>query len=71
MTTFTIHTNDVEQSKALKAVLKALKIKFEVDKKEKLYDPAFVTKIKRSQKQLKEGKSTIITTDQLDDFLGI
>ncbi len=32
---------------------------------------AFVTKIKRSQKQLKEGKSTIITTDQLDDFLGI
>jgi hypothetical protein len=71
MTTFTIHTDDVEQLKALKAVLKALKIKFEVDKQEQPYDPAFVSKIKKSQKQLKEGKSTIIKSDQLDDFLGI
>jgi hypothetical protein len=37
MTTFTIHTDDKEQMNALKAVLKALKIKFEISK-EKHFD---------------------------------
>ena len=64
MTTFTIHTDDAEQ-------LKALKIKFEVGKEEKPYDSEFVTKIQKSQKQLREGKSTKISTDQLDEFLGL
>jgi hypothetical protein len=32
MTTFTIHTDDKEQMNALKAVLKVLKIKFEISK---------------------------------------
>jgi len=71
MTTFTIHTDDAEQLKALKAVLKALKIKFKVGKEEKPYDPEFVTKIQKSQKQLREGKSTKISTNQLDEFLGL
>ncbi|MFN5443069.1 MAG: DUF2683 family protein [Crocinitomicaceae bacterium] len=71
MTTFTIHTDDEEQLKALKAVLKALKIKFEVGKEEKPYDSKFVSKIQKSQKQLREGKTTKISTDQLDEFLGL
>ena len=39
MTTFTIHTDDKEQMNALKAVLKALKIKFEVSKEKEFEIP--------------------------------
>jgi hypothetical protein len=71
MTTFTIHTEDKEHLNALKAVLKALKVKFEISKDDKPYNPEFVAKIKESKKQIQEGKSTKVSIDDLDKFLGL
>lgn len=66
MTTFTIHTEDNEKSTALKIILKALKIKFEVSKEnESPYNPEFVKKILESKKQAKEGKTVQIDLDDL------
>ena len=71
MTTFTIHTEDKEHLKALKAVLKALKIKFEISKDDKPYNPEFVAKIEKSRKEIAEGKTTRVSIDKLDEFLGL
>ena len=49
---FTVDTSQIE---ALKAVMKALKIKFEVSK-DTPYNPEFVAKIKIGEKQIQEGK---------------
>ena len=53
MTTFTIHTEDKEQLNALKAFMKALKIKFEMNKEDKPYNSEFVEKIKESKGSIK------------------
>lgn len=58
-----------EETNALKAFAKALKLKFEV--KEKPYNPGFVAKIKESQKQAKEGKVTRVKKENLKEFLGL
>lgn len=71
MTTFTIHTEDKEQSNALKAVLKALKIKFEINKENKPYNPEFVAKIKESKKQHENGDYTTVKKEDLRTFLGL
>jgi len=42
---FIVHPSNTEQIKALKAFVKALKIKFEIATPEKPYDPAFVDKV--------------------------
>lgn len=68
--TFVIHPETTEQENALKAFIKALKIKFEVSR-EKPYDPAFVAKVKESQKQVKEGKITRVEKENLKEFLGL
>jgi hypothetical protein len=70
MTTFTIHTDDKEHLNALKAILKALKVKFEVSE-DKPYNPEFVAKINQSIKQVKEGKTTKLNMEDLDSFLGL
>ncbi len=62
--TFIIHPETPEQENALKAFIKALKLKFEVSK-EKPYDPAFVEKIKESRQQVKEGKTVKIDLDDI------
>jgi hypothetical protein len=59
------HPETNEQLSALKAVLKALKIKFETSEKSP-YDPEFVEKIRKSRKDFKEGKGTVMTLDELD-----
>ncbi|HLU93837.1 MAG TPA: DUF2683 family protein [Membranihabitans sp.] len=41
----TAYTDDRNQIEALKAVMKAMKIKFEVDQDKSPYDPEFVEKI--------------------------
>lgn len=64
METILIHTENKEQSKAVKAVMKALKIKFET-KMEKGYNPAFVQKILEGQKEIEEGKGVKITLDEI------
>ncbi len=68
--TFIIHPETTEQENALKAFIKALKIKFEVSN-EKPYNPDFVTKIEESRKQVKEGKTTRVEKEKLQQFLGL
>jgi hypothetical protein len=64
------YTNDNTQIDAMKAVMKALKIKFEISK-EKPYNPEFVAKIKQSEKDYKEGKFTRVKKEDLQSFLGL
>ncbi len=47
--TFTAYTEDAAQIEAIRAFMKALKIKFEVQKEERPYNPAFVEKILESR----------------------
>lgn len=68
--TFIIRPETIEQENALKAFIKALKIKFEVSK-EKPYDPDFVAKIKESRQQVKEGKTTRVEKEDIKEFLGL
>lgn len=68
MESFVVHTENNEQARTVKAVLKALKVKFEKLKTEKPYNPEFVAKIKQSEKDFEEGNYTRIT---LDDILPI
>ncbi len=62
--TFIIRPETVEQENALKAFVKAIKMKFEVSK-EKPYDPEFVAKIQESRQQVKEGKTVKIELDDI------
>ncbi len=70
MTTITVHPEDASQIEAVKAIMKALKIKFEISK-EKPYNPEFVEKIKRSEEDFKNGKFTRVKKEDLQDFLGL
>lgn len=70
MTTFTIHTEDKEHLNALKAVLKALKVKFEIID-DKAYNAEFVAKIEKSKKEIQAKKTTKVSMDELDEFLGL
>jgi len=71
----TAYPSDAAQIKAIKAVMKALKIKFEINKEkvsgESPYNPEFVAKIKKSQQDYKEEKYTTVKMSDLDTFLGI
>ena len=68
------HPKTAEQVNALKAVMRALKIKFEISKArpdssaESPYNPEFVVKIEKSRKDYKDGKGTVITMDELDNL---
>ena len=59
-----VHPGSDDKFEALKAVLKALKIKFEITK-EKPYNPEFVAKIEKSREQHKKGEYTVIKTEDL------
>jgi len=61
---YIIHPENEEQANALKAFVKALKMKFEIAK-EKAYNAEFVEKIKRSKKQHLESKDVVIKTEDL------
>lgn len=63
MTTIVIDA-DAKKMKALKSILKALDISFEI-KKEESYDAAFVAKIKESEEDVKAGRSRKITLDEI------
>lgn len=60
----TAYTDDAAQLNAIKAFMKALKIKFEV-KKESPYNKKFVIKILQGQEEFKKGKSKAIKTAEL------
>lgn len=65
MSTFIVNTSNNTQAEALKAFMLALKIEF----KEKPYDPEFVAKVKKAQKQVENGQTVKI--DNIDEFLGL
>ena len=71
--TITAHTANNTQILAIKAFMKALKIKFEVSKEiakeateetESPYDPEFVKKILQADKDIAEGKGTKMSVDE-------
>ena len=57
------HPENEEKLAALKAFMKALKIRFEEEKSP--YDPEFVKKIKRSEEDFKAGRFKAIKTEDL------
>jgi len=63
----TAYPEDTSQLEALKVVMKALKIKFEISD-DNPYNPEFVAKIERSRKDYLEGKGTVVTLDELNDL---
>ena len=68
--TFIAYPKTNEQIVALKALMKALKIEFELSE-ERLYNPEFVAKIEGSRQQAKEGKVTRVKKENLKEFLGL
>ncbi len=67
------YTNDATHIEAVKALFKALKVKFELtkEKKEVNYNPEFVAKIKKSKEDYLEGRYRTVKISELDTFLGI
>ncbi len=63
----TAFTQDISQIDAIKAFMKALKIKFEIA--EKPYNPEFVAKIKRSEDDFKNGKFTTVKVEDLSKYI--
>ncbi len=61
----TAYTEDSEKINAIKAVLKAMKIKFEIFKT-KPYDPAFIEMVQNAEEQVKKGKSKKIAPGELN-----
>ena len=57
------HPESEEKLAALKAFMKALKIRFEEEKS--AYDPEFVKKLNRSNVDFKAGNFTAIKTEDL------
>jgi hypothetical protein len=79
METLIIHPKNKDQLNALKAIMKALKIDFKIEKSiEKLYNPEFAAKMKRGEEDVKAGRTTKIeptdirnlekTNDETKDF---
>ena len=63
------NTENNSQVDAIKAFMKALKIKFELSKEDiKPYDPEFVKKIKQGDEDLKNGKGRTVTLEELDSL---
>ena len=62
------YTNDASQIEALKAFMKALKIKFELSKEQSPYNSEFVKKIQQGDEDLKSGKGRTVTLEELDSL---
>jgi hypothetical protein len=61
-------TDDIGQIDAIKAFMKALKIKFEVSKEEKPYNPEFVAKILQGKKDIEEGRGITMSIDEFKEL---
>ena len=70
---FIAHPTNEDELSALKAMVKALKIKFEIRSTyDKEYDSEFVSKINESKQQYKNGDFTTVNNeDELKSFLDI
>jgi hypothetical protein len=63
METLIVHPKNEEQSTALKAVMKVLKIDFETEKSP--YNPEFVKEILKAKEDIKNGKGVKIAIEDL------
>ena len=61
----TAYTDDITKIDAIKAVLKAMKVKFEIAKA-KSYNTEFVSMVAEAEAEIKKGKSTKITSTDFD-----
>ena len=73
MTTINIkaHTDDDSQIEVIKAVIKALKIKFSISKSienEIPYNKEFVAKIKKGQQDIDEGKGIVMSISEFKNL---
>lgn len=60
------------QLNAIKALMKALKIKFEVTKIDEMpYNPEFVAKVEKSRADYKKGDFVSVENENLKSFLGL
>jgi hypothetical protein len=67
----TAYTEDASQIEAIKAVIKAFKIKYKISKVDDTaspYDPEFVSMIKKGEQDLKEGKGITMSIQELEDL---
>ena len=63
----TAHTEDASQIEAIKAVIKAFKIKYSISKPtDSPYNPDFVAMIKQGEKDLKNGKGISMSLTDLE-----
>ncbi len=65
-----IHPQTDEQVNVIKAFMNALKIKFEISKKNP-YNDDFVSKIKKSKEEFENGDFTRVDKNDLKNFLGL
>lgn len=64
----TAYTEDASQIEAIKAFMKALKIKFELSGEKSPYNSEFVEKIKQGDEDLKSGKGRTLTMEELNEL---
>ena len=63
----TAHTEDASQVEAIKAVIKAFKIKHSISKTiEKPYTSEFVSMIKKGEAEIKKGKGIKMSIEELE-----
>ncbi len=65
------YPNDISQVEAIKAVMMAFKIQFEITNEQKSYNPEFVAKIEQSKKEIENGSSIRIKKEDLKQFLNL
>lgn len=64
METIIIHPKSKQEARLFEQLAKALNVPFKREEKSP-YDPEFVAKIKRAEKNAKEGKFSIIKVEDL------
>ena len=67
----TAYTDDSSQIEAIKAVIKAFKIKYSISKAKEVespYNPEFVAKILQGDKDFKAGKGRKVTMKELNNL---
>lgn len=67
----TAYTDDASQIEALKAFMKALKIKFELSDEKSSYNPEFVEEVLKSRQQAKAGKVKRVKKEDLKSLLDL
>jgi hypothetical protein len=60
-----IHPENKDQLNAVEAILKVLKVPFKKTKEKSPYNPEFVAKIKRSERNFSKGKTYKIPLDEI------